>query len=200
MEIIVHRRNSLSELNATPQRFGVEVDVRSHGDTLIIHHDPFVPGESFEAWLSTYRHGTLILNVKEEGLEPRLIDLMRRAGFENYFFLDQSFPFLLKYAALASGRSAVRVSEYESVQTALSVAGKVQWAWVDCFARFPLSANQAAELQEAGLKLCIVSPELQGRSAEVEIPRLASMLEEMNICPDAVCTKRSDLWEALVCR
>ncbi len=200
MEIIAHRRNTLADLVATPQRFGIEVDIRSHGDSLIIHHDAFAAGESFETWLSVYRHGTLILNVKEEGLEARLIGLLREAGIEDYFFLDQSFPFLLKHANHAGGRSAVRVSEYESIDTALAVAGLVRWAWVDCFTRFPLSANEAHALQAAGLKLCLVSPELQGRGADIEIPQLARLLGDLEIRPDAVCTKRPDLWEALACR
>ena len=77
MKLIAHRRNTLAELNVTPTGYGVEVDIRSYADKLVIHHDPFVAGESFEAWLAAYRHGTLILNVKAEGLEARLIDLMQ---------------------------------------------------------------------------------------------------------------------------
>jgi len=71
--IIAHRRNTLNQLLASPTKYGIEVDIRSAGDRLIIHHDPFVSGEDFEAWISAYDHGTLILNVKEEGLEARLI-------------------------------------------------------------------------------------------------------------------------------
>ena len=36
----------------------------------------------------------------------------------------------------ASG--AVRISEFESIETALTLAGKVDWVWVDCFTHFPL--------------------------------------------------------------
>lgn len=197
MNIIAHRRNKLNELQTTPTRYGVEVDIRSYGDRLVIHHDPFVDGESFEAWLAAYQHGTLILNVKEEGLEARLIALMQRFGIEDFFFLDQSFPFLIKYSRLGEHRCAVRVSEFESIQTALTLAGKVDWVWVDCFTHFPLSHDDAKALQGAGFKLCLVSPELQGRDAELEIAQLAQLLQERDICADAVCTKRPDLWEKL---
>lgn len=200
MKLISHRRNTLVQLNETPRQYGVEVDIRSHGDTLIIHHDPFVDGELFETWLADYRHGTLILNVKEEGLEARLIDMMQRAGIEDYFFLDQSFPFLVKYSRLGVHRCAVRVSEFESIHTALMLAGKVDWVWVDCFTQFPLSHDDARKLQEAGFKLCLVSPELQGRDAETEIAQLAKLLQERNIRAEAVCTKRPDLWERFTCK
>lgn len=197
MKLISHRRNTLYELNATPTQYGVEVDIRSYGDKLVIHHDPFVEGEAFEAWLAAYRHGTLILNVKEEGLEAHLIALMQRFGIEDYFFLDQSFPFLIKYSRLGEHRCAVRVSEFESIQTALTLAGKVDWVWVDCFTHFPLSHDEAKALQGAGFRLCLVSPELQGRDAEPEIAQLTQLLRERDIRADAVCTKRPDLWEKL---
>jgi hypothetical protein len=196
MNLIAHRKNTIADLRATNRRYGIEVDIRSHGQSLIIHHDPFILGESFEEWLHAYEHGTLILNVKEEGLESRLITLMAASGIEDYFFLDQSFPFLIKWARAGERRCAVRVSEFESIDTALALAGKIDWVWVDCFTRFPLDQASAERLRESELKLCLVSPELQGRNAEQEIPELITQLQELNIKPDAVCTKRPDLWES----
>ena len=195
MKLICHRRNTVSELLATDSKYGIEVDIRSEGDRLIIHHDPCVAGESFEEWIDAYRHGTLILNVKEEGLEARLIALMQSKGITDYFFLDQSFPFMVKWSKAGEHRCAVRVSEFESIETALTLAGKVDWVRVDCFTRFPLSEHDAKRLKDAGFKLCLVSPELQGRDANVEIPQLASLLKKRNIVADTVCTKRPDLWE-----
>ena len=196
MEIIRHRRNTLAELRATPAEYGVEVDIRSdvRAQRLIIHHDPLSAGEAFEPWLAEYRHGTLILNVKEEGLESRLLGMMQAAGIERFFFLDQSFPFLLKTARAHESRCAVRVSEFESIETALALAGLVQWVWVDCFTRFPLTAADVQRLKEANFKLCLVSPELQGRDPELEIPALRAQLEALNTELDAVCTKVPERW------
>ncbi|RDB35096.1 MAG: hypothetical protein DCC88_11935 [Spirobacillus cienkowskii] len=198
MKLIFHRRNTISELRATDQKYGIEVDIRSHGQKLIIHHDPFAIGESFDEWLNAYQHGTLILNVKEEGLEARLIAIMASKDIEDYFFLDQSFPFLVKWAKAGERRCAVRVSEFESIETALTLSERVDWVWVDCFTKFPLSENSALRLKNAGFKLCLVSPELQGGDAETEIPALASLLIARNIKPEAVCTKRPDIWEKMV--
>ena len=197
MKLIAHRRNTLNELISTPEKYGIEVDVRSYGNKLVIHHDPFIEGESFEDWLEAYQHGTLILNVKDEGLEARLIELMKTHGIADYFFLDQSFPFLIKWSNAGEKRCAVRVSEFETIETALTLAGKVDWVWVDCFTHFPLSQQDAQQLKNAGFKLCMVSPELQGRNAEIEIPQLARLLVERCINTDAVCTKRPDLWEEM---
>jgi len=150
MILISHRCNSIESLKATPIKYGVEVDIRSLGEQLIIHHEPFLSGELFEEWISNYRHGTLILNVKEEGLEERLISMMKKYGIENYFFLDQSFPFLIKWANQDEHRCAVRVSEFEFIETALSLAGKVDWVWVDCFTHFPLSRRESYRLKKSG--------------------------------------------------
>jgi hypothetical protein len=195
MNFISHRRNTIEELKATPTEYGVEVDIRSDNGKLVIHHDPFALGDDFEEWIKHYQHGTLILNVKEEGLEARLIDLMKQRGIDDYFFLDQSFPFLIKWSKLGERHCAVRVSEFESVETALTLAGKIDWVWIDCFTKFPLSGQDAKRLQDAGFRLCLVSPELQGRPAETTIPELAKLLAERQITADAICTKKPELWK-----
>ena len=194
MEIVAHRRNSISELRDTPTRLGVEVDVRTQGDALIVVHDPFQSGELFDDWIEGYAHGLLILNTKEEGLEERLLAIMADRGITRFFFLDQSMPFLIKMARSGERRCAVRVSEYESVETALALAPMIDWVWVDCFTRFPLTADDSARLTGAGLKLCVVSPELQGRTDDREIPALRHQLAELRLVIDAVCTKRPELW------
>lgn len=194
MKLISHRRNTIAQLRETPRHLGVEVDIRSIGDRLVIHHDAFVEGESFDDWLAHYEHGTLILNVKEEGLEQALVARMAKAGIMDWFFLDQSFPFLIRSARAGERRCAVRVSEFEAIETALTLAGKIDWCWVDCFTRFPLTGDQARRLQAAGLRLCLVSPELQGRDATTEIAALRRLLADEGIAAEAVCTKRPELW------
>ena len=60
MELIAHRRNTIVELRDTPVQYGVEVDIRSQGSRLVIHHDALVSGEFFEDWIEAYRHLSLI--------------------------------------------------------------------------------------------------------------------------------------------
>jgi hypothetical protein len=194
MQIILHRVNTQKSLREIPREFGVEVDVRSHRDKLILHHDPFQKGESFEDWLIEFHHGTLILNVKEEGLEQKLLELMARHEIEDFFFLDQSFPFIYKTVHSGENRCAIRVSEYEFLETALAFSGKVQWVWVDCFSRFPLIEEELVKLKNAGFKICIVSPELQGLMEIKYIIKFRNELQRFGEYLDAVCTKHADLW------
>lgn len=196
MNIISHRRNTIDELKATPSCYGIEVDIRSYGNDLVVHHEPYTKGPLFSDWLQHFQHGTLILNVKEEGLEERVLHLVHQHGIDNYFFLDQSFPFLVKTARQGERRCAVRVSEFESVKTALQMASMIDWVWVDCFTRFPLTSDDARALHDAKLQLCLVSPELQGFAAENSIPEFKALLRNLNIDAEAVCTKRPEMWEA----
>ncbi len=108
--------------------------------------------------------------------------------------MDQSFPFLIKWAIVGLRNCAVRVSEYESIDTALSLAGKIDWIWLDCFTKFPIDHEGAAVLKRNGFKLCLVSPELQGRNSDNEIIEMRNFIQSNSILIDAVCTKRLDLW------
>ena len=76
MEIIFHRRNSIKSLNETPIEYGIEVDIRSCKENLIISHDPYEEGNDFQEWLKHYKHKTLIINTKEEGLEKKIISYL----------------------------------------------------------------------------------------------------------------------------
>lgn len=73
----------------------------------------------------------LVLNVKEEGLEEEIQGILSKREIENYFFLDQSFPFLVKTIKSGNTKVSARVSDLESLQTAVSV--DCDWVWIDCF-------------------------------------------------------------------
>ena len=127
MEILIHRRNTIDDLKVTSKEFGIEVDIRSYKEKLILQHDPFKKGDYFEDWIKYYQHGTLILNVKEEGLENKILDLLSINNINSFFFLDQSFPFIIKTLNKGENRLALRVSEFESIETALNLKNKAQW-------------------------------------------------------------------------
>lgn len=194
MIIVHHRQNTVFQLNSTPSYLGVEIDIRSYGDDLILQHDPFLAGEKFHDWLTFYKHQLLILNVKEEGLELKIIEMLKMYSIENYFFLDQSFPYLIKLVGLKNSRTAIRLSEYESINTCLNLKNKVKWVWVDYFSYFPLDDSEFDLLKKSGFNICIVSPELQGFSA-IEVTNLRTLMNIRKMIPDAVCTKFPKLWE-----
>ena len=190
MHKIAHRINTISQLQNTPKEYGVELDLRPDGNKIIIHHDPFTQGEDFEEWLKFYKHKFIILNTKAEGMEERVIALMEKHQISNYFFLDLSLPFLIKYMKKGVSKIAVRFSEFEPMEFVMKFAGKVEWVWVDCFTDLPLNQDNYTILKKH-FKLCLVSPELQGFDVS-RIQEFKNKLQDMPV--DAVCTKRPDLW------
>ena len=136
------------------------------------------------------------MNVKEDGLEHQLSELMQAHHIQDYFFVDQPITSLLRCDGKNAQHSSIRVSEYERPCTALKPAGKATWIWVDYFTKFPLDGVEASSLQAVGYKLCLVSPEIHGHDPESSIPVLRALLKQESIHPDAVCTHNPDLWEA----
>ncbi len=200
--IIAHRINTIAQLQNVPKNFGIEVDIRYHEDELILHHDPFShhknSPQKFHDFLQAYScTGPLILNVKTEGVEKKCIELMNEFKISNWFFLDLSMPYFVKYAHIVDIAGfrpynlAVRFSEFEPIEYALSFAGKAEWVWVDCFTKMPINDENYQKLKQAGFRICLVSPELQGYAVE-KIIEFKQQLFGKEI--DAVCTKYAELW------
>ncbi len=198
MEYIAHRINTVAELKALDRQYGVELDLRDDlSGRIYISHNPFEPGEDFEDYLKEYRHGTMILNIKSERIEHRVLELIRQYAVAGYFFLDSSFPMIKLLTDMGERNIALRFSELEGLDTIRNMAGKVDWVWVDCFSRLPITRQSYSELKDLGYKLCLVSPELEGQPEKIE--EYHDRLADEGILMDAVCTKsyNIDKWKGL---
>ncbi|MCH9753760.1 MAG: hypothetical protein K0T99_02530 [Alphaproteobacteria bacterium] len=211
MQIISHRINRIEELSKVQFDHGIEIDIRSHGKDLILQHDPFYdyknPPEKFETLLSEYiktHKGIIILNIKTEGIEKECINLMNKYNYKDWFFLDLSMPYFVTYSnkaylgtteGLTPNNLAVRFSEFEPIEYALSFKNKVKWVWVDCFTQMPLNKKNYRQLKEAGFRICLVAPELQKHTNKTE--EFQNIIKDNNIRLDAVCTKKAILWHKL---
>jgi hypothetical protein len=194
MLIVKHRINTIKELQDTSDVLGVEIDLRTFNKDLILEHDPFKQGPKFIDWISYFRHKFLIINVKEDGLEESILDILKINNINNFFFLDQSIPSLIKYANNGLRSISVRVSEFESVSDAVMLKDLIDWVWVDQFNILNLSLKEIKSLKDNGFKLCLVSPELQGRNNDLDVKSLYNHFYSNGIIIDAVCTKKVSLW------
>ncbi|MDA9141046.1 hypothetical protein N9O22_03720 [Gammaproteobacteria bacterium] len=195
MEYISHRINTISELIETPIEFGVEIDLRDFNNRLILQHDPFIDGEDFEEYLKYYNHGTMILNIKSERIEHRVLETIEKFNVKEYFFLDSSFPMIYQFSNENQKNIALRFSEFESIETILNMSGKVDWVWVDCFTKLPMTQETYQILKKEGFKICLVSPELQGQKDKINTYK--NYLSDVGIKLDAVCSKRENfnIWK-----
>lgn len=189
MLIINHQINTIEELKNTPKEFGIEIDIRAYNNKLILHHDPFIEGEDFEEFLKHYDHAFLILNIKCEGIEKRVIELVEKQGISDYFLLDVTPPFIFKLINQGISKIAVRFSEFEDIQTCLNLKSKIEWVFIDNLTHLPTENNSFQRLREH-FKLCIVSPELLKRD---EIEKTKDILRDNPV--DAVLTDKPLEWK-----
>jgi hypothetical protein len=195
--LIAHRINTVAELQKVPSHYGIEIDLRDSGHQLILAHDPFSTGERFDDFLRHYRHAFIILNIKSERIEWRVLELLELYQVRAYFLLDCSFPMVVALSRKGEHNIALRYSEFEGLDTIRLMRDHIRWVWVDCFSRTPLTAQTFGEIQEMGLKVCLVSPELQGRHEDVA-PHIA-YFRQQQIQPHMVCSKiiHLDKWQTL---
>ena len=193
MIIIKHRINSIADLNNTPKHLGVEIDLRSNNKSLYLSHDPFKKGVLFEKWIKFYNHKFIVLNVKEEGLEKKIIKILKKNKITDFFFHDQSFSSLLKN--MNKTKVSIRFSEYEELKKTNILFKKIKWLWIDNFTEFPLKKNFYKYLKKKKIKICLVSPELVKKARVIEIKKIIKFLKKNSMKIEAVCTKKTDLWE-----
>jgi hypothetical protein len=196
MLIVQHRVNDSLTLAQTPGEYGIEIDIRSDERGLYLSHDPYLPGQRLSEFLESYSHRLIVLNVKEEGLEPKVEELLELHGASDYFFLDQSIPFLVKRGIRGLTKQAARISEYESIESLRLIANFCQWAWIDFFHVPNLRPDQISEIQSLGLKVCLVSPELHSMERQAEAYELAAQVKRLELKIEAVCTKLPDIWKS----
>ncbi|MBP2657682.1 MAG: hypothetical protein H6Q69_714 [Firmicutes bacterium] len=188
MEFISHRVNIKNELKSLNTTYGVEVDLRDDlTGRVYMQHDPFTEGEDFEEYLKAYQHGTMILNVKSERIEHKILMLLKKYKINKYFFLDSSFPMIKLLSDEGEKNIALRFSEFEGLDTLKLMQGKVNWVWVDCFNKLPINHEIYNKIKEMGYKTCLVSPELQGQANKIE--EYAQYIKKQNIIFDTICTK-----------
>lgn len=196
MKFVKHRVNTLEELARLDAGMGAEIDLRSRGESIILNHDPFFPGDNLTefvaAWASMPNRGTLILNPKEDGLENQVLDLMASHAISDFFFLDLTLPTTVKLAMRWNqAKVALRVSEYEPHEAALLFRGKADWVWLDTFLGEAPDVS-VLEALHGNFRICLGSPELHGHTLTSE-----KIEEFAQIHPylDAICTKHPDLWK-----
>ena len=131
MIIIKHRINTSKELIKTNKNYGVEIDLRSNNKDIYLHHDPFKKGELFSNWIKNFNHKIVVLNVKEEGLEKKILKILKKNRIKKYFFHDQTFSSLLKN--MYKTKVSIRYSEYEELKKINKLFFNIKWLWIDNF-------------------------------------------------------------------
>jgi len=174
MKIISHRGawNTSEEKNTVTafehsfkNDFGTETDIRDYKGKLVIAHDmateDSLPVSSFFEIFNSYNPGLpLALNIKADGLQKPLVELLEQYDIKNYFFFDMSVPDTLGYRQ-NNLDFYTRQSEYEP-QPALYDDAK--GIWLDCFTGIWYDEELIWQHMNNNKTVALVSPDLHKRS------------------------------------
>ena len=163
--IIVHRVNTIKSLKSIDTDLGCEIDIRTDGSQLILNHDPFKKGDNLIDYLDEYKHGTLVLNIKETGIEKDVLDEVKKRKIKSYFLLDVEFPYIIKAFMRNENNIAIRFSEYETIENVITFKNNLKWVWVDLVSKIPINDFNFKILNQ--FNLCLVCPSLWNRSNEI---------------------------------
>lgn len=201
IRFICHRVNTLSEYPAKDFK-GIEFDIRDSNGMILVTHDAFSTGMDLETYvirLPKLDDFLYIVNVKSEGIEEKAREILERNEIKNFFFLDSSFPTIIKMSMLGEKRFAIRASEYESIQTAIEMSYKVNFVWIDCFTKFIPEHVMLAK--GMGYNVCVVSPELHKHSDYVSrIHTICEQIKKYHLVVDYICCKPHvlDIWKSFL--
>ena len=184
MEIIVHRVNSINKLKKIPKTFGAEIDLRAYKSKIILNHEPFKSGDTLDDFLKNYNHGTLILNIKEDGIENEVIKKVNKAKIRSFFLLDVEFPYIYKSLKNNQKNIAIRFSEKEPIEISKLLEKKFKWLWIDTVTKLPINKKNLRVIKK--FKSCIVCPERWGRPYEIN--KYKRKMKNLKFQPDAIMT------------
>ena len=171
--------------------FGTETDFRDYNGELVVSHDvplcrPELTGHDFFAIDETIgRKLPLAINVKSDGLQKILKEIIIVNKLTNYFVFDMSIPDAVQFVK-ADIPIFTRQSDFEPEPYLYSDAVGV---WIDAFKDDSwITAEIVSRHLHAKKRVCIVSPELHGREPSRLWERLClnSFVENPNfmICTD----------------
>lgn len=192
MKIYLHRSNSFKDL----EKFkglnidGLECDVRYFKSLAYLDHDISKNIKNkvlLHKFANSINDKDIILNFKETGFEINEI-LNYKEIFKSLLILDCPFPVYVKAKRLNMGKYFMwRVSEYETpkIKTITSLGG--EWIWLDSFQGYWFKESDLEKYKISGLKICLVSNELQNREITENYSKIKKLINLSLI--DAICTK-----------
>lgn len=200
-EILTHRGHWLTRAEANSSAaferawsggHGLETDLRDCDGEVVISHDmPSRGAQSLTDFIANYvskgRRSTLALNIKSDGLQRVLKDVVTKFGVENYFVFDMSVPDSLHYLR-ADHPIFMRLSEYEAESVLLDRAAGI---WLDAFESEWWTLDTVREMVGRGKTVAIVSPELHARP-HVALWRQLKQLETKVMDRIMLCTDFPD--------
>ena len=88
---IIHKVNNLEKLESVPKNYGIEIDIRSFQNKLVLAHDLSENLTDFEDFIKKIDHKLVVANIKETGIETSVIKSFEKNKINDFFLLDVEF-------------------------------------------------------------------------------------------------------------
>jgi hypothetical protein len=176
MKILAHRgfwensvdKNSMEAFaRAFRSGYGIETDVRDFNGELVVSHN--IADESciqFEDVLKMYEQVNvnlpIAINIKADGLQEKLLMLIRKYKLDNAFVFDMSVPEQVVYAKKQIPFFS-RLSELETVPVQYDLASGI---WMDEWEKEWITKEGVEKYVKNGKLVGVISPEIHGREYE----------------------------------
>lgn len=171
--------------------FGTETDLRDIDGEIVISHDmptrndQLITIEQFLQIYSSYDPELpLALNIKSDGLQLPIAEMVKRFKLNNYFLFDMSIPDHVQYVK-SSLKTFSRQSEHEPTPALYESASGI---WMDEFYSNWISEKDISKHIENNKTVYIVSPELHKREYlsrwETYKTMQASVITQCYLCTD----------------
>lgn len=169
--------------------FGTETDIRDYKGELVISHDIadekcISVKEMFEIYNKYNNTLPLALNIKSDGLQIKLKELIKEYKIKDYFVFDMSVPDGLQYIK-QDMKTFTRESEYEKIPSFYDEACGV---WLDEFQGNWINKEVIEQHIKNNKKICIVSPDLHKREYRNEWQHYKEVEKELSIDSLMICT------------
>ena len=193
--IVIHKVNSTREILEVGPNYGIEFDVRNNNGEICLSHDPLVDSvevEPLEKLLKLCNDNLLIANVKESGIEEKVISTIRNYS-DNFFLLDCEMPYIINNYKTFGDYLSIRYSNLESIDTAKNFIDYIKWIWVDTYDEVDIKKLQNKLFENS--KIVLVSPERW--DDDIDIDEYIENLRKKDVRIDFVMTDENNAktWE-----
>lgn len=169
--------------------FGTETDIRDYKGKLVISHniadeECISVKEMFKIYSKYDDTLPLALNIKADGLQVKLKELLEEYKIKDYFVFDMSIPDGLAYLK-NNIKAFTRESEYEKVPSFYDEAYGI---WLDEFQGHWITKEVIEKHIKNNKQICIVSPDLHKREYKEEWQHYKKIEKELGIDNLMICT------------
>ena len=195
---IAHQQNKFKNLKTLLDNDikGIEIDLRSNGNKIIISHDPFLNGLDFFKCVKKLKNFFVIVDIKSTGFSEKVLKTLNKEKI-NFLFLNLIASEQIYLREKNHSKNLfLRYSSIEKPNLTTKNFKKIKWIWFDFFNEKLITIKEYNYIKKHNKKICLTSPDLIDGSAFKTL-KYIKYLNKNKIKIDMICAKlhNINLWK-----